>query len=362
MKRIIIIVEICALFLSIGNAGADPWNAANVRPETIVMPEGLNFSVSYVYCRESGGKISSLTDRSVLREGDVYKIFFTPQERCYVYIFQVGSSGGVQQLFPMSSFTGLNPENVNPVTPGKRYDIPGKDKSFELVAQTGLRSIYFLGFRRQNAELEERYQEMLVAQLNNNPMRLRIVQKKFKTLFETARAAAVMPEVRIDTENDLFDESTQVASALSYTERQIMDALNVDSLSTKGVFQNFEEMLHNDELLAGLPKTTEFIAFRTGSATLEPDSYPLLHSYGWVLREELRDSVVLLAGHADEGRSPQNNLGLSRQRAEAVRNFLISRYEIQEKRLLLKAYGASRTVNPQQGHQHNNRIEFIRLY
>jgi outer membrane protein OmpA-like peptidoglycan-associated protein len=282
----------------------------------------------------------------------VYKIIFSARERCYVYLYQVGHSGEVEQLFPRSSYTGLNPENVNPVQPEKRYAIPAHDKSFELVEQSGLQALYFLAFRQRHVLLEEHYDEMLKAQLNNDNMTLKLAQKKFMMQFRSAGAFGIRPSIQQYAAEQNQPDNITIAEAIPTTEQQIVEALRVDLLSTKGI--------HATEL-ADMPRTVALIQFTPGSAEIRKESFPLLHAYGRALQGALKNASILIASHTHEGGARIKNQVLSRQRAEAVRQFFIVHYHIPEQRLHIQAYGAEKPLFTHDGQQYTNRIEFIRI-
>ena len=61
--------------------------------------------------------------------------------------------------------------------------------------------------------------------------------------------------------------------------------------------------------------------------------------------EDLKQDRFMLEGHTDGKGSRDVNLRLSKQRAEAVRSFLIKN-GIDQKRLSTEGYGASRLANP----------------
>jgi hypothetical protein len=92
----------------------------------------LSFEVNYVYRKAGVGELKTINNGDSLQSGDHYKIVFNPDKDCYVYIFQVDSSGQVFQLFPMDNFRGVRVNNLNPVRHGKTYVLPSPDKAFVL--------------------------------------------------------------------------------------------------------------------------------------------------------------------------------------------------------------------------------------
>jgi len=116
---------------------------------------GLPVAVNYSYRQASQNEMKNLTNGTVLRDGDHYKITFTPQADGYVYIFQTDTSGKVYQLFPMSSMKGVEVHNYNPVKANTTYTLPAADKSFYLDEQQGEEKIYFIATKQPDQSLEQ---------------------------------------------------------------------------------------------------------------------------------------------------------------------------------------------------------------
>lgn len=115
-----------------------------------------------------------------------------------------------------------------------------------------------------------------------------------------------------------------------------------------------ETQIRLDTLLAG-----KVIEFASGSHVLSPNSYPLLNQIAEVLKQK-PGAVVEIAGHTDASGRRQLNLTLSRQRAEAIRAYLL-RQGIDGTRLKAAGYGPDRPIasnNTPQGKQKNRRVEF----
>jgi hypothetical protein len=95
------------------------------------------FQVNYLYRPAGQADFQKITDGSELHSGDYYKIWFTPQEDSYVYIFQLDSSRTIHRLFPMESFKGVAVNQTNPVKAGRQYQLPAATQSFRLDHQVG---------------------------------------------------------------------------------------------------------------------------------------------------------------------------------------------------------------------------------
>jgi len=134
--------------------------------------------------------------------------------------------------------------------------------------------------------------------------------------------------------------------------------------SSEGGARGLAGIADDDEALAEAPKVGALILFDYNSATIKDESKPLLQMYGKVLQGELADAALVIAGHTDSKGSDQYNLALSRRRAESVKNFLVSEYQIAENRLIIKPYGEGKPFESNktsQGRAKNRRVEFIRI-
>jgi outer membrane protein OmpA-like peptidoglycan-associated protein len=129
-----------------------------------------------------------------------------------------------------------------------------------------------------------------------------------------------------------------------------------------GGIVNDEEM---DELLADAPKVGALVLFDFDSATIKNDSLALLEEFAKAFQNDLlKDAVFVIAGHTDNKGADAYNLKLSRRRAEAVKQVLVSQYQIEEHRLLIKAYGEEKPFvsnDTAEGRAQNRRVEFMRV-
>lgn len=191
----------------------EPDRAAADTPE---FPGGyLLFKINYVYRSGGKGPFQGLTNGSVLRSGDHYKIIFTPSQDCYVYIFQVDSANMIYRLFPMEQFGGVMVNNLNPVQAGQTYYLPAEKKSFVLDQQTGTERIYFLASRQRDMELERQYQQAFEAQQKQQDLdeQLHQIDLLLKQAMETHGVANVVSDPA-ETEKTTWEEAGQTFSVL----------------------------------------------------------------------------------------------------------------------------------------------------
>jgi outer membrane protein OmpA-like peptidoglycan-associated protein len=104
------------------------------------------------------------------------------------------------------------------------------------------------------------------------------------------------------------------------------------------------------------------VNFQTGSNRLTPESYPILLNTIQALAQN-EEMQVEIGGHTDNTGSEEFNMKLSEARAQAVKNYLVSK-GINSQRLIIKGYGESMPVadnNTAEGRALNRRIEFKEL-
>ena len=106
----------------------------------------------------------------------------------------------------------------------------------------------------------------------------------------------------------------------------------------------------------------EGVHFDFDKATLRPEAIVILNNAAGLLSTHER-VVVEVAGHTDSVGSEQYNQGLSERRANAVRDYLVSK-GIKASRMTARGYGEVRPVasnDNAEGRQANRRVELIVL-
>jgi outer membrane protein OmpA-like peptidoglycan-associated protein len=89
------------------------------------------------------------------------------------------------------------------------------------------------------------------------------------------------------------------------------------------------------------------VNFEFNSARLTPDGELILDNLGHALQDpKLGASRFAIGGHTDGVGSAGYNKTLSEQRAEAVRNYLIERYDVPADRLTAEGFGLTQLRDP----------------
>lgn len=102
----------------------------------------------------------------------------------------------------------------------------------------------------------------------------------------------------------------------------------------------------------------EGVVFDTGKSTLRPESYPKLDRVFEYLKHR-KSLKIEISGHTDNVGTPRSNKILSQQRAEACRQYLLSK-GIDSGRIKATGYGEERPIASNDtpgGRQANRRIE-----
>jgi len=108
--------------------------------------------------------------------------------------------------------------------------------------------------------------------------------------------------------------------------------------------------------------STNGILFDTGSANIQPQSMGIIRQISQVLQQDASINLKVI-GHTDADGGDETNMTLSKKRAEAVMNALVSIYNASPNRLTADGMGESQPVGDNttvDGKAQNRRVEFIR--
>ena len=100
------------------------------------------------------------------------------------------------------------------------------------------------------------------------------------------------------------------------------------------------------------------VEFDTGKATIRRESYPRLDSVLEYM-QHMPAATIEISGHTDNVGKPKNNKLLSQHRAEACRDYLVSK-GIEAARIVAVGFGEEKPIAPnttEEGRQRNRRIE-----
>lgn len=106
------------------------------------------------------------------------------------------------------------------------------------------------------------------------------------------------------------------------------------------------------------------LQFETGKDIIKEESFPSLDSLGMLLRDKRPEWKLKLEGHTDNVGTEQNNLILSKKRAEAVQKYLVKQ-GVSYDRIKVEYYGEMRPIadnDTKEGRAKNRRVEMEILF
>ncbi|MBM1105707.1 OmpA family protein [Aurantibacter crassamenti] len=117
------------------------------------------------------------------------------------------------------------------------------------------------------------------------------------------------------------------------------------------------------KLLSDGKISTNGILFDSGSANIQPQSMGIIRQIYQVLQQDSSLKLKII-GHTDSDGDNGKNMQLSEKRAEAVKNALVSVYNVSSERLSTDGKGETEPVGDNSstdGKAQNRRVEFIKL-
>jgi hypothetical protein len=92
-------------------------------------------------------------ERIMLSSADNYRLLLEPARDCYVYVFQLTSSGILAKLFPNEKYSSVQ----NPLRRGQTYHLPSEPNSFYLDEERGRERLYVVASVGPILDLEDLY-------------------------------------------------------------------------------------------------------------------------------------------------------------------------------------------------------------
>ncbi len=191
-----------------------------------------------------------------------------------------------------------------------------------------------------------------------------IVAAAFATVFAILPATAQQPS-SADIANTLAPPkkaTTRGIRAFDPKAAQEQTVINeVKGKKTRSI--TVEERTKLADIAESKPAVDLEIHFDYNSANIGPKAIDDLTKLGLALRDpRLKDAIILLAGHTDGKGGDDYNKDLSDRRAEAVKQFLISKFGLPGESLVAVGYGRERlknTANPLA--PENRRVQVVNM-
>jgi outer membrane protein OmpA-like peptidoglycan-associated protein len=136
------------------------------------------------------------------------------------------------------------------------------------------------------------------------------------------------------------------AAAEEVSKEDIVCALNPKCMNPKT--RDARGLLVTSSKPAETPLAVDlYVNFAYNSADLTSDARITLDNLGSALADQrLNGFTFTVAGHTDAKGSVDYNQKLSERRADAVRQYLVTKYNIEPRRLTAKGYGKSQLFDP----------------
>ena len=196
----------------------------------------------------------------------------------------------------------------------------------------------------------------VIDQTTGKPVEARIV---YQTLPDGAEAGEATSDP-VTGEYKIVLPYGQKYSMRAIAKDFIAEGDNVDLTQTKGFQEIKGKELKLVPIEVGRSVRLNNIFFDTGKSELRPESAPELDRLVTTLNESPK-IVIEVRGHTDNTGSNELNAKLSQDRADAVREYFISK-GIEPDRIGSKGFGESKPVatnDTDEGRQQNRRVEFV---
>ena len=151
------------------------------------------------------------------------------------------------------------------------------------------------------------------------------------------------------------------SSALWFENTYFADAENPMSIGKLRIAAGGKDLY--DALESAGRVAVQDIQFDTGEATIKTESAETLQKIAALLQEHT-DLRLLVEGHTDDEGGFETNMTLSKERAEAVRAYLVEKHGIAEERLKAMGLGSTQPAasnDTEAGRAENRRVELVRM-
>ncbi|MCX6213507.1 OmpA family protein [Spirosoma sp.] len=196
----------------------------------------------------------------------------------------------------------------------------------------------------------------VVDQITGKPIEARII---YQTLPDGAEAGEATSDP-ITGEYKIVLPYGQRYTMRAVAKDFIAEGANIDLTQPKGYQQITDKQLKLIPIEVGSIVRLNNIFFDTGKSELRPESGPELDRLVTTLNDAPKMTIEV-RGHTDNTGSNEINAKLSQDRADAVREYFISK-GIEPDRIASKGFGEAKptaTNDTDEGRQQNRRVEFV---
>ncbi len=206
------------------------------------------------------------------------------------------------------------------------------------------------------AKIGETLQDLNIEDTTDNPAVMAgIIEKRVADLIKEKRELAQTVETRDAELSKLQASHEEVSEDLQRRKEQEARFEKAQSM----LDPKEGEVLYNasNNIVIRLPG----LSFDVGKSDIKEEHIPLLHKIEQILRL-FPDARFMVEGHTDDRGDPADNQILSRERAEAVMNWLKKDMILRPDRISAVGYGSEKPIAPnntKEGRAKNRRIDII---
>jgi OOP family OmpA-OmpF porin len=194
------------------------------------------------------------------------------------------------------------------------------------------------------------YDEVLAAKATANQLKSDLDAQKAENAQLRTDLAGVINDEDGDGVADKFDKCPGTTSGV------VVDGAGCPLVAPAPVVQ--EKIIITEADRKVVADAIRNLEFDFGKATIRQKSYPTLNRVADLLKS--KNFSLKLAGHTDDKGSASYNMGLSKDRAEAIKAYLVSQ-GVNASRVEATGYGESQPIasnKTEAGRQKNRRVEF----
>jgi OOP family OmpA-OmpF porin len=221
-----------------------------------------------------------------------------------------------------------------------------EDSLKQMAAELGTNPRFDAGYLRPTQELLERIQQL---QRDSRQQKLSLVDRDSQIAVLTSEVTRLEEKL-----GGVSDERVALQRRLDTQSRLRANIAQVENSFTPNEARVFRQ---GDDLVVSLTGIT----FQVGKSTIEPSSFGLVTKVQDAIKLFPKASLIV-EGHTDGDGSDSANLILSQDRADAVKQYLVSNMSLDPEKISSIGYGESRPVASNQnaeGKARNRRIDLV---
>ncbi len=189
---------------------------------------------------------------------------------------------------------------------------------------------------------------------------LKVVDVETKQVLKSTVAIGNMPPETVDGEIEKILKTGKYQISVRAVDPQYLP-YDREITIVSGKKLELEVALVKKEFKIVLPQ----VYFETAKSEIKPESYSILDEAAGTIKKVFEGSATIkieVRGHTDNRGSDAYNMKLSQERANAVKDYFVSKHGIAADRLLTKGYGESKPIasnSNEAGRSRNRRVELV---